>query len=136
MARKRMIDPELWCDPDVMKLSDKALILLFGLITFADDEGIIELFPDALHHKLARKNFTIAEIPELLQELDNGGILLRYGGYGLLRNWFKHQYIRHPSPSRHKRPTRSTIGYESEYLTGWYKHFKDRFDEYPYGNGE
>ena len=40
MARKRMIDPQFWCDEKMMTLSHSARLLFIGLWNFCDDEGI------------------------------------------------------------------------------------------------
>ena len=40
MARKRMIDPQFWCDEKMMTLSHSARLLFIGLWNFCDDSGI------------------------------------------------------------------------------------------------
>ena len=40
MARKRMIDPQFWCDEKMMVLSHSARLLFIGLWNFCDDQGI------------------------------------------------------------------------------------------------
>src|SRR3990167_854559 len=41
MARRRMIDPNIWEDPSFNKLTFKARLLFIGMISHADDEGFI-----------------------------------------------------------------------------------------------
>lgn len=48
MARKRMIDPNIWKDPNFAKLTDPEKVLFIGIISNADDEGRIIATPEAL----------------------------------------------------------------------------------------
>lgn len=45
MARKRMIDPTIWADDSFGSLSRDAQIILIGMISNADDEGILPANP-------------------------------------------------------------------------------------------
>lgn len=48
MAKRRMIDPSIWDDPDVGELSGDAFKLFIGLISNADDDGRVEADPRKL----------------------------------------------------------------------------------------
>lgn len=50
MAKRRMIDPSIWNDPDVGELSGDEFKLFVGLFSNADDEGRIELDCRQLKH--------------------------------------------------------------------------------------
>lgn len=39
MARKRMIEPDIWSDEGFIELSERGRLMFAGLITQADDEG-------------------------------------------------------------------------------------------------
>ena len=52
MARRRMIDPSIWDDPEVGELTPTEFKLFIGLISMADDEGRLEADPRTLRKQL------------------------------------------------------------------------------------
>ena len=52
MARRRMIDPSIWDDPEVGELTPTEFKLFVGLISMADDEGRLEADPRTLRKQL------------------------------------------------------------------------------------
>ena len=129
MARKRMIDPGIWTDPKVIKLSNNAFIVFVGLISHADDEGIVEIDPDALYFKLARRDLEPEKITECIQEIAQQELLVIYGRYGFFPNWFKHQTLNRPTETKYVRPPKEIIGKYPQYIEKWEQTFKK---EYPF----
>ena len=108
MARKRMIDPQFWCDEKMMTLSHSARLLFIGLWNFCDDEGIhknsdlklkAEIFP--------ADDITKDDVGKLKQELIEIGLnaAIQEEEFGddilLVKNWKKYQKINRPIPSKY-----------------------------------
>ena len=106
MARKRMIDPNIWVSEDFSKLPYFARLVWIGLISNADDEGRgkanlayikSQVFPydDSL---------TVTEIQDALNEIIKNMQIKIYEAEGKryyqLLNWSKFQTINRPSPSQ------------------------------------
>lgn len=116
MARKRMLDPNLYEDPEVGSLSFGARWLFIGLISNADDEGRGTADPRQLKKMIfGYDDVTSDQVREWLSEIveklsrsdGNGGSVQNvviYESEGrpfyFLRNWRKYQVISHPSASR------------------------------------
>jgi len=136
MPRKRMIDPGIWTDPDVMKLTDLALIVFVGLISHADDEGINELDARSFHFRLGRESLTVEVVESCFDELDRHGLIIRYGCYGWLPNWFKHQILkgRKPQPTKLVRPPENAVLDHPLYVAEWESTYgtRDNPVSYPY----
>ena len=101
MARIRTIKPEFWTDIKVVKLSIPARLFFIGLWNFADDNGVLIDNPEQLGLWVFPKddlNFNA-----LLNELEKGGLILRYEKDGeryiLIKNFNKHQKIDKPRKS-------------------------------------
>ena len=70
MARRRMLDPNIWEDEHFGKLSDKAKILFISCISNADDDGRLSGNPSNLRAIAFRfDDITIKRIEDLVQEL-------------------------------------------------------------------
>ena len=124
MARKRMIDSEIWRDKKVVRLSNDGFILWIAIISMADDEGIFEYDPDAWFYEIARKGLTATKIKAAMAEIIAQKMVVIYGdGYGFVPAWYKHQTLSHPTPSKSKRPPKEIIDQYPEYLTAWTKTF-------------
>jgi hypothetical protein len=108
MARKRMIDPQFWCDEKMMELSHSARLLFIGLWNFCDDSGIhknsdlklkAEIFP--------ADNITKEDVKKLKEELIKKGLIIavKEEEFGddilLVKNWKKYQKINKPVPSKY-----------------------------------
>ena len=108
MARKRMIDPQFWCDEKMMTLSHSARLLFIGLWNFSDDQGIhknsdlklkAEIFPaDDISKddvkKLKDELIAIGLIAAIKEEEFGDDILL-------IKNWHKYQKINRAIPSKY-----------------------------------
>lgn len=134
MSRKRMIDPGIWTDPEVLRLSSEAFIVFVGLISHADDEGIIETDPDGLYFKLARREISPEKIVECLGILEKASLTKRYSDYAFLPNWYKHQSLDRPTETKLLRPPREIVDRYPGYVAGWEKAFstKDKPRSYPF----
>ena len=142
MARKRMIDPGIWRDSNVIKLSNDEFIVWVGCISTADDEGIIEPDPDSLYFELARKELTPEIIASALKTLSELEMIIRYDRFAFLPHWFKHQTLNRPSPTKLTRPPRSIVERYQDYISAWestYSYYTGKGDEkrlveasYPY----
>ena len=109
MARKRMIDPQFWCDEKMMVLSHSARLLFIGLWNFCDDQGIhknsdlklkAEIFP--------ADDLTKDDVKKLKDELIKMDLIVAFkeevSGDEILvvKNWKKYQKINRPIPSKYK----------------------------------
>lgn len=107
MARKRMIDPQIWASEDYSELSNFAQLVWIGLFSQADDEGRGKskpaylksiLFPYSEDIKLVKKvDSALNEIAKTMSitfyQLDNNE-------YYQLENWSKWQKVDKPQPSK------------------------------------
>lgn len=111
MARKRVIDPSLWEDEELMSCSAQAFKLFMGLVGNADDYGRIR----ADHRYLKRLIFgfndhvTTADVEKYLLELDRalrGLVVYIVDGrqFVCLLRWGKHQKLTKPVPSNIPEP--------------------------------
>ena len=124
MARKRMLDSEIWRDRKVIKLSNEAFILWIAIISMADDEGIFEYDHEAWFYEIARKETTAERIAIAMQEIIAQDMVVMYGeGYGFIPSWYKHQVLSHATRSKNKRPPASIVSQYPEYLAAWVKTF-------------
>jgi len=123
MARKRMIDPGIWRDSNVIKLSNDEFIVWIGCISSADDEGIIEPDPDSLFFEMGRRELTSEKIASALDRLAKLEMIIRYGRYAFLPNWFKHQTLNRPTRTKMIRPPRSIVEKYPSYIAAWEETF-------------
>lgn len=124
MAKRRMIDSEIWHDRKVVKLSNDAFILWVATISMADDEGIFEYDPDAWFYGIARKDLTPEKIEAAMGEIKGQRMVVMYGdGYGFIPAWFKHQNLSHPTLTKNRRPPRNIVEQFPEYIAAWMKTF-------------
>ena len=109
MARKRMIDPDIWTDEKVLKLSWTAVPFYIGLITQADDEGRLRYDATSLKAKISPRDEVSGEHVEVwMWECVEVGLVLVYEHEGVLfaflPGWLDYQKVQHPSPSRLPEP--------------------------------
>jgi hypothetical protein len=130
-----MLDPAIWNDKETIRLSPEGFILFIGLISQADDEGIVEIDPESLHWRLGRKELSEERIAELLPEINNKGLIEIYGDYAFLPNWFKHQALNRPNETKLRRPPAELLQKHPSYIEGWENAFssKDKPAKYPFG---
>ncbi len=110
MARIRTIKPEFWTDGKTGTLSDRAKLLMIGLLNHCDDYGVIELDEAEWKAKIFpydTRSLSEAIRAALMDELlPKGLIVLFYYGqdaatskaYIHITNFDRHQRIDRPSP--------------------------------------
>lgn len=94
MARIRTIKPEFFTSEDIVVLPVLTRLLYQALWCEADREGRLEYKPVNL--KIRYFPMDNCNMVEMLEELENRGLLVRYGGngeYAYLPNFLKHQHI-------------------------------------------
>lgn len=105
MARKRMIDPNLWTDEGFLELSMPAKMLFIGMISHADDEGRGPAKPNSLKARIfPADNITGADVLAMLVEIKANTRTMIYKVDGVdyyqLSKWHDYQSIDRPTPSK------------------------------------
>lgn len=106
MARKRMIDPNIWQSEDFSKLSTLSKLVFIGLFSLADDEGKGRCNPVYLRSTLFPYDEGIrsTDIDKTLSEISSNMSILFYScngsNYYRLTNWNIWQKIDRPSDSK------------------------------------
>lgn len=106
MARKRMIDPNIWQSEDFGKLSLLAKIVFIGLFSLADDEGRGRANPVYLKSVLFpyEESMRSADITKTLFEISSNMSVIFYScdgsDYYSLCNWNNWQKIDKPTDSK------------------------------------
>ncbi len=106
MARKRMIDPNIWQSEDFGKLSLLAKIVFIGLFSLADDEGRGRANPVYLKSTLFpyEESMRSADIAKTLFEISSNMSVIFYSydgsDYYSLYNWNEWQKIDKPTDSK------------------------------------
>lgn len=106
MARKRMVDPNIWQSEDFSKLSTLAKLVFIGLFSLADDEGRGRANPTYLKSTLFPYNedFKSSDIENSLIEINSNMSVIFYScegsNYYELLSWDIFQKIDRPTPSQ------------------------------------
>ncbi len=106
MARKRMIDPNIWQSEDFSKLSTLGKLVFIGLFSLADDEGRGRCNPVYLKSTLFpyEEGIRSADIDKTLSEISSNMSVNFYScngsSYYSLYNWNTWQKIDRPSQSK------------------------------------
>lgn len=106
MARKRMIDPNIWQSEDFSRLSTLAKLVFIGLFSLADDEGRGRCNPVYLKSTLFpyEEGIRSADIDKTLSEISSNMSVIFYScdgsNYYSLYNWNTWQKIDRPSESK------------------------------------
>lgn len=106
MARKRMIDPNIWQSEDFSKLSTLGKLVFIGLFSLADDEGRGRSNPVYLKSTLFpyEEGIRSTDIDKTLSEISSNMSVIFYScdgsSYYSLYNWNIWQKIDKPSPSK------------------------------------
>lgn len=106
VARKRMIDPNIWQSEDFSKLSLLAKIVFIGMFSNADDHGYGRAKPSYLKSIIFpyEENMRISEMDKTLNEIASSMSVVFYlddeNEYYSLMNWSKWQRVDRPTPSR------------------------------------
>jgi hypothetical protein len=107
------MDPEMWRDPAVAKMTRDERLMFVGLITIADDEGRLNASPAALQGALYPNDTTTT--PRAVRKWRDGLVaklanvqLYEHQGveYISLRRWERYQKPSHPTPSKLPKPSR------------------------------
>ena len=104
MARRRMIDPNIWQSEDVSKLSVFARYMLIGMISNADDYGKGRASAAFLRSAIfPYDDIRIADIEKALSEISQNISVILYeqadNQYYLFVNWEEWQKVDHPTKS-------------------------------------
>lgn len=106
MARKRMIDPNIWQSEDFGKLSTLGKLVFIGLFSNADDEGRGRANPTYLKSILFpyEESIRSADIDKTLSEISSNMSVVFYScngsNYYSLTNWYDWQRIEKPQDSK------------------------------------
>jgi len=106
VARKRMIDPNIWQSEDFSKLSTLGKLVFIGLFSLADDEGRGRCNPVYLKSTLFpyEESIRSADIDKTLFEISSNMSVIFYScdgsNYYSLYNWNTWQKIDRPSQSK------------------------------------
>ena len=106
MARKRMIDPNIWQSEDFSKLSTLGKLVFIGLFSLADDEGRGRSNPVYLKSILFpyEEGIRSADIDKTLSEISSNMSVIFYScdgsSYYSLYNWNAWQKIDRPTESK------------------------------------
>lgn len=105
MARKRMLDPNIWDSKDFSKLSLLAKLVFIGMFSLADDEGKGRAEASFLKSKIFPfdDGLRVADIDKTLEEIASHMSVTLYAqdgcDYYVLNNWHKWQKVEKPRPS-------------------------------------
>lgn len=105
MARKRMIDPNIWASEDFSKLSTLAKLVFIGIFSNADDEGRGKAKAVYLKSILFpyEEAIRVADVDKTLSEIGSNMSVTFYSNNGneyyQLNNWDKWQKVDRPTPS-------------------------------------
>ena len=104
MARKRMLDPNMWQSEDISRLSVFARYLFIGMISNADDEGRGRANPNYLKSTIfPYDNMRTADINKALSEISRYTSVVLYerahSMYYAFLNWNKWQKVDRPTKS-------------------------------------
>ena len=109
MARKRIIDTDLYFDSEICDLlGDRGLHLYFRLWGIADDSGVYEPRYSDIALQMGALNFKPNEVQDFIQKLIDKGKIIPFTSNGVAYHWIKnlmkHQPLNNPSPPRHPLP--------------------------------
>lgn len=116
MARKRMIDPNIWQSEDFSKLSTLGKLVFIGLFSLADDEGRGRCNPVYLKSTLFpyEEGIRSADIDKTLSEISSNMSVIFYtydgSSYYSLLSWNTFQKIDRPSESKIPEYDENTMG--------------------------
>jgi len=113
MARKRMIDPDIWQDEKFAKLDFAGRLFFIGLITQANDYGKLRGNPKLLKSLIFPYEENHVKIEAYLQQLTELEMIIPYEANGenflKLNNWSKYQTLMHPSKDNVPEPFQESI---------------------------
>lgn len=107
MARKRMLQPTMWDDPDLAAVTPTERLLFIGLISLADDYGHVTANPLQLRKAIfGYDDFTLDDVRDmrdhLLAACHNLELYVVEGQeYIWLKQWERHQDLRYRAAAQH-----------------------------------
>lgn len=130
-----MIDPKFWTDDKIIKISIPARLLFIAIWNHSDDLGVhrnddyslkAEVFPI--------DDVSVQEIETYKNELINKGLIIPYtderdGDLLFIKNWFKYQYIKKPTPSKYRLPNNILTNFNDDELNKYRMRISD--DDFP-----
>lgn len=104
MARKRMVDPDIWTDNGFIELSWGARLLFLGMISRADDEGRGNASSKSMKAVIfPGDDVSLSKIDgfkaEIMKHTRSRFYDVNGQSYYQLDKWFAYQQIQHPKPS-------------------------------------
>ena len=114
MARRRLIDPGVWCSGHFKRLNNRQRLLWIGLISMSDDEGKFKAEPAVIRSSVFPfDHISPKVISSDLQKIEEEGLIKRYevdgDVYGRIVKWTKYQKPSHPTPSKIPDPRGTSI---------------------------
>lgn len=109
------MDPSMWADAAVAKMSRDERLMFVGLITIADDEGRLAASAASIQGALYPNDVDVT--PRLVRKWRDGVVeklanvqLYAYDGveYLSFRRWERYQKPSHPTPSKFPKAQRGT----------------------------
>jgi len=121
MARRRLIDPGVWCSGHFKRLNNRQRLLWIGLISMSDDEGKFKAEPAVIKSSVFPFDHLSPKVIDAdLQHIEEEGLIQRYevdgDVYGRIVKWTKYQKPSHPTPSKIPDPGTRTSGTSHETL--------------------
>ncbi len=111
MARKRMIDPDIWIDGKFNRFDYAGRLLWIGLISMANDYGKLVGDPDIITSQIFPKDKI--SIITYLERYNDAGMIVRYENNGeqyiKIKNWDKYQTLMHPAKDKIPEPSRNNL---------------------------
>lgn len=100
MARIRSVHPDLFTDENFVELSPAAQVLLIGLGTLADDQGVFQWKPAGIRLKIFPGS--LHDVQELLSDLREHGWIKQFTSgdgraFGAIRGFCSHQKPKRPN---------------------------------------
>jgi len=119
MARRRMIDPNIWASEDVAKLNILERLLLIGMFSNADDYGKGRAHPAYLRSTVfPYDDIPVEEIENALNNIQEHINIVLYevdgNQYYKFTNWERWQTVQKPQPSKIPDPVENNSGMSTE----------------------
>ncbi|MFC1808476.1 hypothetical protein ACFL0T_08965 [Candidatus Omnitrophota bacterium] len=114
MARKRMINPEFWNDPKIIRIEPIQRLLFIGLVSNANDYGKLrgdprivksKVFPtdDSITNDIVEKGLSCLKEQNLIDWYEHDSEQYIY-----LKGWHKNQRLEHPAKDVYPDPPNKT----------------------------
>jgi len=130
MARKRWLHPEIWTDPDFIKLNHRQRLLFVGAFSNADDEGLLEADYDHIKAAVFPGDvYDVKNFEDDLKTISNRNLFVLFSAKGkrivFFPKWFRYQILDHPYHSKLPRPNKKLMKRYPDYANERLKYFRD-----------